>query len=648
MRQRSRALGLAALLAACESSPAQPPPSRSPAPPGEAATRAPAVPGPSLPPPPSAEETARHIDRIEHGLYVGARIESEPGGTLEERMRATHVRGLSVAVFRDFRVVWAKGYGVADADTGARVTETTLFQAGSISKPVGAMAVLKKVEDGKLSLESNVNLLLTSWKLPDSELTRAAPVTVRQLLSHTAGVNVHGFPGYAATDPLPTLLQVLDGQRPANTAPIRVEVPPGVKFSYSGGGITILQQALVDLEGKPFPQILAETVLGPLGMSQSTYEQPLPAERVPSAAAGYYADGKPVAGKRHVYPEMMAAGLWTTPTDLSRFAVEIALAASGKPSRVLSRASAERMLAKVAPAGGGDSFVGLGIFLERHGEATYFGHDGEDDGFQASLLAHPSGYGVAIMLNCEGDDALQSEVRDAVAAEYGWEGFGGAAALVTLPAPRLAELAGRYQVHRDRVLRIAAEGDHLTLRTPFNVPAVLLPISDATFVRRDEPTRYTFSKAADGSAQLRISPPPGDWPFAKRVPDAFTVPLDDVAEGRIDQAIKRYRAEIGKTPSEDAFKEQRFNGMGGDALRRGDTASAIALFRLNVALFPDSMNTYDSLGEGYMRAGDKAQAIVAYKKGLVAAARDKTMPAATKEALQKNAIAKLKELGAAP
>lgn len=636
MRSRSRVLAILPLLALASACAATTPV----APPTNPAS----LPvNPALP----AAEDAPRIARIEHGLFLGARIEGDPGLALADRMRAHHVHGLSIAVIHDHRIAWTKGYGFADAESGKVVTDTTLFQAGSISKPVTAMAALRKIQDGKLTLDARINDVLKSWKLPENDLTRATPVTLRHLLSHTAGTTVHGFPGYAAGEPVPTLLQVLDGVPAANTPAIRVDLAPGTKFRYSGGGTTIVQQALIDLSGKPFSELLAETVLVPLGMDHSTYQQPLPPERVAFAAVGYDVDGAPIAGKRRVYPEMAAAGLWTTPTDLARFALELALASSGKASRVLTQSTANLMLTKVAPTSNPDGSVALGVFVSRHQGAMYFGHDGADEGFQAMLLASAeNGYGVAMMANSDDGIPLMKEVLDAVATEYGWDGFGHPVKAATLAPARLSELAGAYQVNVDRVCRFTVEGDHLVLRAPFQPPAALVPISDTTFVRRDDAARYTFSKAADGSFQLTMTPTEGEWPIGKRVADTLSLGLDDVAAGRIEQAEKWYRAAGVKAPQEPAFGEDRFNSLGFRAVRRGDFPSAILLFRLNTARFPDAMNTHDSLAYAYQRSGDKAQAIASYERSLATFARDTSTPVSVKEALRRNALTELKTLGA--
>ena len=255
------------------------------------------------------DETKQHIKEVEAGLLPNVVVKGDPhpGHSLSERMAALHVNGVSVAVIHRGVIEWAQGFGVMSVG-GPPVTPETLFQAGSISKPVAAMAALRQVQEGKLSLDVDVNTLLNSWKLPDAPVAGGKPVTLRELLTHTGGTTVHGFPGYAADAPVPTLVQVLNGEKPANTPAIRIEAAPGSKWNYSGGGYTIMQQVLIDVTKEPFPKLLHDTVLGPIGMTHSTYEQPLPAEMRASAATPYEVDGKPVAAGAHTYPEMAAAG----------------------------------------------------------------------------------------------------------------------------------------------------------------------------------------------------------------------------------------------------------------------------------------------------------------------------------------------------
>ncbi len=181
-------------------------------------------------------------------------------------MQKRRIPGLSLAIIQDGKIVKATGYGMTEKGGDAPVTTSTLFQAGSISKSVAGLGALRLVEQGKLTLDEDVNTRLVTWKVPENAFTKEKKVTLRGLLSHTAGLTVHGFPGYATDEPVPTIVQVLDGAKPANTRPIRVDVPPGSKWRYSGGGYTVMQQMIIDVTGKPFPPFMQESVLGPLGM----------------------------------------------------------------------------------------------------------------------------------------------------------------------------------------------------------------------------------------------------------------------------------------------------------------------------------------------------------------------------------------------
>jgi CubicO group peptidase (beta-lactamase class C family) len=357
------------------------------------------------------------IARVETKIpAVAIEQEAPVAMTLEQWMKLFKIPGLSVAVFDKGQIVWAKAYGMKAAGGADPVTIDTLFQAGSISKPVGAMAVLHFVEAGRFSLDENINDKLTSWKLPDNEFTTEQKATLRRLLSHSAGTTVHGFPGYAVGDEIPTLPQVLDGEKPANTAPVRVDIVPGTKTRYSGGGTTIVQLMMVDQLKKPFPDIMKETVIDPIGLKDSTYEQPLPPDRAAMTATGTGAGGKSVEGRWHIYPEMQAAGLWTTASDLARIAIEVSKSKTGNSNRVLSQAMTKQML---TPQSEG---FGLGFAVDA--KTDRFGHNGADDGFQALLVAFAdSGSGVAIMANSDNGSAIFDRVAASVAAEYGWKSY---------------------------------------------------------------------------------------------------------------------------------------------------------------------------------------------------------------------------------
>ena len=366
------------------------------------------------------------------GMTLIEKLDSSSQLSLRQLMEAYQVPGLSLAVINDFKIVSAQTFGVTEAGGSTAVTTRTLFQAGSVSKPVAAVGALRLVQDEKLVLDEDVNRRLKSWKVPENGFTKEQKVTLRRILSHSGGLTVHFFPGYPVGQPLPTLPQILNGEKPANTAPVRVDFVPGTGWRYSGGATIIEQQLMIDVTGVPFPQLMSGLVFNPLGMNDSTYEQPLPSARAAAAASGTLASGQTVPGKWHVYPEMAAGGLWTTPTDLAKLAIEIALAKRGQSNRVLSKAMTREMLKvqmpRVEEISLGDEQhrdrMGLGFFLGDETRPDLFGHIGEDQGFQAMLLMFAdAGQGAAIMCNSDFGILLGDSLLEKIAKEYGWKNY---------------------------------------------------------------------------------------------------------------------------------------------------------------------------------------------------------------------------------
>jgi CubicO group peptidase (beta-lactamase class C family) len=374
---------------------------------------------------------ATRIGRIENG-FDPIPVSGEEASLhldIKKLMTLFNVPGLSVAVIDDYQIAWAKGYGETGVDASSPVTTHTLFQAGSLSKPVATAGALYLVQTGKLSLDEDVNKKLVSWKVPDNDYTGQEKVTLRRIMSHSAGMTVHGFPGYDVSEPHPTLLQILDGEQPANTAPVRVAVVPGTEWHYSGGGVLVEQQLVVDVTHETFPQFMHDVVFKKLDMQESSYEQPLPPERAVAAARGTSLDGTPVHGGWHVYPEMAAAGLWTTPSDLAKFSIEIALTKKGHANHLLSKAMATEMLSpqmpRVAENTWGDDEhpdrMGLGFFLGDAGRPDRFGHVGDDEGFQAMMIMFgDSGQGAVVMANSQQGIRVGRFLLNNIATEYGW------------------------------------------------------------------------------------------------------------------------------------------------------------------------------------------------------------------------------------
>jgi CubicO group peptidase (beta-lactamase class C family) len=428
----------------------------------------------------SARAQDIHLAAVEQGLQPAVRIRGRPQAMpLAERMAWYKVPGVSIAVIDDGGIAWAKGYGVVEAGGRAPVDEATLFQAASISKPVAATAALQLVRSGQLDVTADVNRWLTSWKVPANEFTRQQAVTLEGIMSHTAGFTVHGFPGYDVDSALPTVVQILDGARPANTPPIRVADVPGRAYSYSGGGYTVMQQLILDVTHQRFPDFMRRTVLQPLGMGRSTYEQPLPARLARSAASAHDAEGRPIHGKWHVYPELAAAGLWTTPSDLARFALAVQQAIDGRSNRIFTLTLVADML---TPRAGGSYGLGLGVSGE--GSAQRFGHTGGNEGFRCELVAYMHrGQGAVVMTNGDNGGPLIGEILRGIAAEYGWPGYLRPEIDVVAVAPRtLDELAGAYTLPDGTRVTVVREGDALFAEPRGEPRERLWPTSDSTFV----------------------------------------------------------------------------------------------------------------------------------------------------------------------
>lgn len=339
--------------------------------------------------------------------------------TLRQTMAALKVPGFSVALIDDYKIAWARGYGVTAPGGERPVTPATLFQAASISKPITAAGGLWLVGQGKLSLDGDVNAKLSSWKVPENEFTRSEKVTLRRLMSHNAGLNIHGFAGYEKGTPIPTLVQSLGGVKPANHPPIRVDTVPGTRCMYSGGGVTIEGLLIQDVAGQPFEDFMRDRVLLPSGMRDSTFRQDLPPALAARAATGAGIDGKAVPGGWHIYPELAPDGLWTTPSDLAKFAIEIALSEQGKANHVLSRALTREMLA--VQCEDDNDRVGLGFGVGYPGYPDLFRHTGGNEGFGSILLMFADhGYGLAATGNSDAFMTVANLAIGKLAKDHGW------------------------------------------------------------------------------------------------------------------------------------------------------------------------------------------------------------------------------------
>jgi len=442
------------------------------------------------------------ISRIENGLQSNLQIQygdsvSKQYYNIEERMKELGISGVSIAVMNNGVIEWAKGYGIADSLENRKVTTETLFQAGSISKPVAATRTLQLMEQGSIDLDSNINDYLTSWKLPDNEFTEKEKVTFRKILNHSAGLTIGGFVGYTKSETIPSIPEILDGK--GNTDPVRVYKEPGGDWSYSGGGYTIMQHMITDIDQNQFPEIMQEYVLDPLGMKSSTYENPLPEEYHSIAAAGYNFDGTQVEDKWFTYPEMAAAGLWTTPSELILWGKEIQQIFQTQKDGLLKAQTVNEML---IPEHGEDQ--GLGPYVLEH----IFGHGGADEGFRADLTAwKETPNAVAIMVNSQTGNVIIKEILLSIVQEYNLQGIAPRTRVFKKQSQKeLARFTGKYHFPENGDAKIVIKGNGLEFTGEiFSTPIFLLPETDNIFFNKNSGTYYRFKFEKDSIVSVKFS-----------------------------------------------------------------------------------------------------------------------------------------------
>ena len=467
---------------------------------------------------PAAENPAMdpaRIEAVENVLKPAMYEKGKPpaGMNILDRMTHYHVPGVSVAVINDGKIEWARGYGVKETGGQDPVTPETLFQAASISKPVTALGVLCLVDKGILDLDAPVNDKLVSWKIPENEFSEKEKVTLRLLLTHSAGLNVSGFPGYATSDRIPTPVQVLNGDRPANTPPVHIHMIPGSQWRYSGGGFVVAQLLLTDVTGKPFQDYMKTAVLDPLGMRHSTFERPLPLDKAARAASGHEMNGAAVKGKWHIYPELAAAGLWTTPSDLCRVAIELEKSAAGESNLIISKEMAGKMLTP----GIGNWGLGIGLGAPTTEERRSFSHGGGNKGFSCMLFAFVhKGQGAVVMTNSDNGNGLVMEILRSLSSVYEWSILQPReVALIEIAPEKLAPFVGDYRSVDDpnTPVLVSIEKGQLHLKSSDFGDWALCPVSDTEFVYLDGGASVAFVMGSDGRyAQIKL----GDAVFSRK------------------------------------------------------------------------------------------------------------------------------------
>ena len=579
--------------------------------------------GPALahaqsPPPAAAAPTvAARIRAVENSLMPYVPVDGLAGWNLLARMKHHRVPGLSIAVIHNYRVEWAKGYGLADTTARTPVTPQTLFSAGSISKMATAGAALRLVQQGKLTLDAPINTYLKSWQLAENDFSRQRPVSLRLLLSHNGGTSQSAYFGFVpGPRPLPSVVDILSGQPQAETRPVVVNKVPGTGFQYSGGGYLVAQLALMDVTGQDFATLTDQGLFRPLGMRSTTFAQPLPAP-LQARAAWAYSENSWFKGMPYVYPQQAPAGLYSTPTDLARFLIEVQQAYRGR-GKVLAQSVVRDMLTPQVEVSSGTyrEQMGLGPFLLQRADKTddasrYFEHTGVNAGFLAYALASVvGGNGVVIMMNNNnGADELGKEVRRAVANAYGWPDFlPPPIRPVPVAAADLDAYAGRYRRGADEVVRFRREGSHLVEDINAGSPILCYPLGHDTLAFTDYALKGVFERGPTGRVTgFRMVGAAQAMPL---LPPAALLPNELLRLGRVAEAVAGYRTL--------KLSEYQLTYMAYELLNRrpADLAAAEGLLTLAQEQFPQSGIVFARWGDLHVRRGDKAKGVKAYEAAL--------------------------------
>jgi CubicO group peptidase (beta-lactamase class C family) len=454
------------------------------------------------------------IKEVENNLTGQIQVEGDKPMNLQDRMAFFKNKGLSIAVIQNYHIIWAKGYGWADEGLEIPVTAQTLFQAASISKSLNAVGVLKLVQDKKLDLYTDINTYLTSWKFPYDSLTKGKKITVANLLSHTAGLTVHGFGGYEQGQELPTPVQILDGKKPANSAAVRSMYASGLKSEYSGGGIVISQQVVMDITHQPYAQYMYEAVLKPLGMTGSTYAQPPTGINPKLLATAYTPDGKELPGKYHIYPEQAAAGLWTTPTDLAKYIIETQLAYEGKSAKVLDQTMTITRLTPYI-----DKSAALGVFIDDFNGTKYFEHGGSNEGFKSQYYGSlQDGNGVVIMVNSD-NSGIIPEIVNSVAKVYHFKGLDRSILkkIVTVDDVVLESYTGEYALSPTFILTVTKEGHQLITQATGQGQVAVYAETQVKFFPKNFVAELEFIKDTTGNVTAVMLYQNGHQQEAKKI-----------------------------------------------------------------------------------------------------------------------------------
>jgi len=558
----------------------------------------------------------KRIKDVENNLIPFVPVKDFKGWNIIDRMKYYKVPGVSIAVIKDYKIDWAKGYGLADTSKNIPVTTETMFSAGSISKFLMAVTALKMVENGQIELEKPINNYLTSWKITENDYTKKTPITLRMLLSHSAGTSQSSYFGFTPTQPLPTIVEILSGAKISETRPVVANSEPNKEFRYSGGGSIVAQMALMDVSKKSFSSLTQELLFDKLGMGNSTFEQPVPS-KFTKQSSWAYSSASWFKGMPYVYPQQAAAGLYTTPTDLAKFFIDVQKSYTGK-GKVLSQATTMKMLTPQQNVSDGSykEQIGIGPFLiqrtdNKDPNGVYFEFTGVNAGFLAYGIASiTNGNGVIIMLN-SGDDVngLGKEIRRAVAKVYNWTNFLPTEIQpISLSDTELDKFVGRYKMATDEVLYLRKEKNYLVENINEGNDIYCFPVTKDTIVFTDYNIKAGF-KMNDKGEVISLQNIYQEKPMPRMKEDEFS-PSEYLKMKKYVEAKKAFGAM--------KMNEYQITYLAYDLMNKKPLNMDAVKTILDVAIeqHPNSSIVYSRWGDYYLKLNDRQNAIKSYQKAI--------------------------------
>lgn len=533
--------------------------------------------------------------------------------SVEELMEDRGLKGLSVAVFDDYKIIWKGAWGVKY--DSVPLNEETSFSTASISKAVTGLLFTILEEKGLLDLNVPVNNYLKRWKIPKNEFNKDTPVTLKHLLSHTAGTTQHGFADFYLGEKVPTILESVQGKLPRYDKEIEVVFKPGTSWKYSGGGYTIAMMALEDHLGQSLADLAQEYIFGPLNLKNTTMKQPNEEGFLTNVAKAHNNKGIVIKTGIPITPQVSASGMWSNPTDMSVLMIEIQKALEGK-SKIFSKKVAQRVTDVITRKVRGGWSLGFERFLP-FGNLDWFSHGGANTGTGGYIYGTmKEGKGMVFFGNGPNSarEPVLNELMNNIIKTHNWKKPFDRSKIKKLPATLEEQIVGRYE-HVSWGLNEIKKKDgklYFILSKDYE----LLYLGNNTFALDEFQYKMKFTMKENGQHEIEQVWDDSDEKIFMQRKILGKLPFEFVLENNYEEALAAYKKLKRKNPNSQLVTENGNNNYGYKLLGEENYDAAIIIFKINTVLYPESANTYDSLGEAYLLSGDKKNALKYYKKTL--------------------------------